>query len=254
MERDFRKGHLEVDFPAPPFVASMPVLRETFRLFFANFQFLALVTLGISIPGELAIQFLAYLLGIPHDGIWAYVLLAAGELLLGSLFVPAIVYGLVQHLRGDAPDAGQALRWGRRQWLRILGNDVRVEITVGLYLLLLVIPGIIASLRLAYVESIVGIEGDTQPSPLSRSGELTKGRLWRIFWVMLPLGLLDALANYVLVDRMPAIANSRPLFAIAQSLVAMVAQLTTIACLLMYLGSIPPGAARIETPRVAGGD
>ena len=192
---------------------------------------------------KLAIQFLAYLLDVPTDGIWSYSLLEAGDLLLGALVVPAVVFGLVQRLRGGAPNFGEALRWGRRQWLRTIGNDVRVEITVGLYLLLLVIPGVLAALRLTYVEVVVAIEADTQTAPLARSQALAKGRLWRILWVMLPLGLLNAAATYLLLDRIPGIANSRPLFAIAESLLALTAQVGTLAALLMYLGSGPQSPA-----------
>jgi hypothetical protein len=239
MKSDFQQGRLDLNFPVRPFDAPMPVLGDTFSVFFANLPFLATVTLGVFIPGKLAIQFLAYLLNVPTDGLTSYIMLSAGDLLLEPLVVPAIIFGLVQRFHGATPNVAESLRWGRRQWLRTLGNDVRVEITVGLGLLLLVIPGIIAALRLTYVEVVVAVEGDTQTAVMPRSEELAKGRLWRILWVMLPLGLLNGAASYLLVDRMPAVANSRPLFAIVESLLAAIMQLSTVAALLMYLGSLP---------------
>ena len=239
VRRDFEQGYLDVNFPAQPFLATLPLLRQTFQLFFANLPFLAGVTLGVYVPGKLAIQFLAYLLEIPTDGLPAYGLLVTGDLLLGALVVPAVVYGLVQRFRGTDARPAEALRWGRRQWLRTLGNDLRVEITIGLYLLLLVVPGILASLRLAYVEVIVAVEGDTQADPLPRSEALARGRLWRIVGVMLPLGVINGAATFLLLDRFPGIAASRPLLAIAESLLALIAQLSSVAALLMYLGSIP---------------
>ena len=237
--RDLPRTHLELDFPSPAFTAALPLLRRCFRLFADHFGFLLPLTLGIYLPGKLAIQFLAYLLDIPTDGLPAYLLLETGDLLLGALLVPAVVYGLVQRLRGAPAPLSASLRWGRRQWLRTLGNDLRVEVTIGLYLLLLIVPGILASLRLAYVEVIVAVEADTQPDPLLRSATLARGRLWRIFCVLLPLGILNGLATYLLLDRIPGIAASRPLFALAESLLALTAQLGTIATLLMYLGTRP---------------
>jgi hypothetical protein len=240
MQRDFQQGCLELNFPVQPFAAALPVLRDTFRLFFANLPFLAAVTLGVYVPGKLAIQFLGYLLDVPTDGFPSYCLLEAGDLLLGALVVPAIVFGLVQRFRGaPAAPIAESLRWGRRQCLRTIGNDVRVEITVGLYLLLLVIPGIIAALRLTFVEVIVAIEGDTQTAALVRSQALTRGRVWRILWVLLPLGVLNGAATYLLLDRIPGITLSRPAFAIAESILALTAQFSTLAALRMYLGSVP---------------
>src|SRR5580765_6306221 len=145
MDRDFRKGYLEIDFPHAPFTSPLPLLRDSIRVFFADLPFLAAATIVIYLPGKLATQFLCYLLDIPFEGVLSYFFLLISDLILRALVVPAIVYELVHRLRkGRSPSLAESLRWGRRQWLKTLANKVKVEITITLWGALLVIPGIVA--------------------------------------------------------------------------------------------------------------
>src|ERR1035437_6305924 len=161
MDRDFRNGYLEIDFPTAPFVSPLPLLRDSVRVFFSNLPFLAAATLAIYLPGKLATQFLCYLLDIPFAGLLSYFVLEIGDLLLSALVVPAIVYGLVHRFRtGRAPGLRESLHWGRRKWLKTLANKIKVEITITLWGALLVIPGIVAVVRLIFADVVVAVEGD----------------------------------------------------------------------------------------------
>src|SRR5262249_8371376 len=153
--------------------------------------------------------------------------------------VPAMVYGLVAWLRsGKAAGIGACLRWGRRQWSKTLWNEVKVNITVILWGALLVVPGIIAMIRLIFTDVVVAIEGDTTPDPMERSQQLSKGRKWRMFAVLAPIELVNLAAMFVILDR-PGIAESRAVFAIASAVLSIFEQLTPVAALLMYLGLAP---------------
>jgi hypothetical protein len=242
MERDFRKGHIEIDFHCEPFTSPARVLMRTLRLFAAKFAFLATVTLAIFLPGKLALQFVCYAADVPMGGLLAYGLLEASDLILGALAVPAIVYGLVEHLRsGRTPAIGECLRWGRRQWGKTLWNRFKVEITVMLWGALLVVPGVIAMVRLIFTDTVVAIEADREDDPMTRSRTLTQGLRWRIFLVLAPMMLIDMAATFLILDRIPGATNSRILFAAADSVLNLFAQLATVAVLLVYLGLIPPG-------------
>ena len=72
MDRDFRKGYLEIDFPTQAFGSPLPLLRDSIRVFFANLPFLAASTLVIYLPGKLATQFLCDLLDVPFEGVASY--------------------------------------------------------------------------------------------------------------------------------------------------------------------------------------
>src|SRR5450432_2040662 len=164
MNRDFRKGHLEIDFPVDPFGSPLPLLGESIRVFFSNLPFLAAATLVIYLPGKLATQLVCYLLDIPFAGLLSYFVLELSDLLLSALVVPAVVYGLVQRFRtGRAAPLGESLRWGRRQWIKTLANQIKVEITITLWGALLVIPGIVAMVRLIFVDVVVAVEADLEP-------------------------------------------------------------------------------------------
>ena len=247
MDRDFRTGHLEIDFPTRPFASSLALLLDSLRLFVRTFPFLAAVTLAIFLPGKLLLHFGCYLLDVPQDGILSYFLMEISDLFLGALAAPAIVYGLLQYCRkGQVAPFAESLRWGRRQWLRTLGNKLKVEVTVTLWGALLFIPGIVAMIRLIFTDTIVAIEGDRQPDPLRRSRELTHGHRWRIFSVLFPLMLLDLVGMFLILDRNQGVANSRPLFAIAESILSVPEQLGTVAILLMYLGLVQKSVTKLK--------
>ena len=107
---------------------------------------------------------------------------------LSALVIPAVVYGLVAKFRGgQTAPVRESLRWGRRQWGKTLWNMFKVEVTVALWGLLLVIPGLVAMVRLIFADVIVAIEADRETEVLARSRVLSKGHGWRIFLVLLPL-------------------------------------------------------------------
>jgi hypothetical protein len=233
MDRDLRQGSLTLESAAPAFVSPLRLLANTFRLFGSRFGFIAAVTLVVYLPGHLLYQFAASAFEIPSTGVLSYLLLDVLDLVLSSLTIPAIVYGVLRKA-GVAP----SLRWGRRQWLRTLQMQVLVDITVVLYGALLIIPGLIAMVGLSLVPVIVAVEADRQPLPFERSRALAKGRMWRIAAVLLPLGLVDAAANFLLLGRISGVDNARLLFSLAETGLAVIGQITTIATLLIYLGAV----------------
>jgi hypothetical protein len=247
MERDFRNGYLEIGFPTDPFDSAITLLLRSVRLFCSVFPFLAKVTLAVYLPGKLALQFACYVMDVPMDGILSYFVLEIGDLVFGALTVPAIVYGLFHYWRkGQTAPAGESLRWGRRQWLRTLGNELKVEVTVTLWGALLVVPGIVAMVRLIFTDVIVAIEGDRQRDVLWRSRELSHGHRWRIFFVLLPMMILNLAAMFLVLDRIQAVTHSRTLFAIAECVLAVAGQLGTVAILLMYLGLIQKSVTKLK--------
>jgi hypothetical protein len=242
MNRAFRQGYLEVGFPAEPFSSSARLLLETVRLFASRFGLIAAVTLAVFLPGKLLLQWMCELADITTGGLLSYALLEASDLILGALAVPAVVYGLVAAMpAGRVPAMSECLWWGRRQWAKMLWNKFKVEITVMLWGALLVIPGIIAMIRLIFTDIIVAVEADREPDPMGRSRDLSQGRRWRIFLVLAPMMLADMAATFLILDRIPGATNSRILFAASDSILNVLGQLTTVAALLMYLGMLPPG-------------
>jgi hypothetical protein len=238
MDRDFRTGRIEIDFPAEPFASAPTLLARSAVVFFSNLQFLAAITLVVYLPAKLAIQFASYVLDVPTSGILSYIFLEVSDLVLGALAVPAVIYGLVERFRGRRAPMAECLRWGRRAWARMLWNQFKVDITITLWGALLIVPGILAMVRLIFVEPVVAIEGDSAADPLERSRGLTRGRRWRIFFVIAPLAIGELVGSFLALHWLEDAMRSRALLAVGDSLLSVGGQWTTVAALLMYLGTV----------------
>ena len=241
MDRAFRQGCLEIDFPTEPFHSAFRLLVRSAVLFFANLRFLAAVTLLVYLPAKLALHFVLYLLDVPTSGMVAYFALDLSDLFLSALVIPAVVYGLVAKFRGgQTASVRESLRWGRRQWGKTLWNMVKVEVTVALWAALLLIPGLVAMVRLIFTDAIVAIEADRETDVLARSRVLAKGHGWRIFFVLLPLMAASLVGTFLILGAFEDAAYSRVVMALADSVLSVAGQFTTVAVLLMYLGVVRP--------------
>jgi hypothetical protein len=253
MDRDFRRGYLEVDFTVEPFQSAGRLLVRSASIFFSNFWFLAVLTLAVFLPVKSALQFAGYLLDIPKGGLTAYLMMDFSDLVLSALVIPAAVFGLMHKLRtGNAAPLGRSLRWGWRQWGKMLWNKFKVEITITLWGALLVIPGVVAMVKLILTDAIVAIEADRESEALQRSRELTEGRRWRIFGVLLPVMVLELAGTFVVLDALGVGTSSRVAIALVDSLLSVGGQWSTVVVLLLYLGIIPvekPVPAKKKTRR-----
>jgi hypothetical protein len=237
MPRSVQQGSLAVDFPVEPFHSAPKLLIHSAQVFFRNIAFVATVTLAVFLPIKLAIQGICELFDVPLNGLLTYFLLDISDLVLSSLVTPAVTYGLLVHFRGKPlPPLAESLSWGRRQWGKTLWNKFKVEITVMLWGAMLVIPGVIAMVRLAFTDSIVAIEGDDTTAVLERSQELADGHRWRIFFVILPVLVVELAGSYFILGAFAGGAHSRVTIAVVDSLLSIGGQWAGIVGLLMYLG------------------
>jgi hypothetical protein len=220
---------------AQPFDSPPRLLARSARVFVANLPFLATITLVVFIPGKLLFQGIGALLDIAPEGIASYFLMDFSDLVLGSLTIPAAIYGLTAQ-----KGVGASLARARRLWARMFWTRLKVEVTIALRLLLLFVPGFIEMVRLAVTEPVVVLQ-EREPEPLARSRELTSGHRWRVFFVIAPLLVLDLVGNIVVLSALPGAAHSRWMLAIADSAMAVVNLWTTVATLLMYFGLRPAG-------------
>ncbi len=241
--------HIEIDFPVQPFRSVPRLLLGTGLIFLFNLHFIAGVTLLVYLPATLILQFLFSLLNVPTNGVLSYFLMSADDLVLSALLVPAILFGLTLNLRdGKLPPLADSLRWGMRQWGRMLWNTFKMEVSILLASLLLIVPGIIVAIDLIFTETIVAIEADCTPDVRERTKSLARGHRWRIFFAMLPISVLGLLGNMLVLKALGSAANSHVLLAVADTLLTVVGQLGTVAVLLIYLGLIEPTVSA-PTPR-----
>ena len=239
MQRARRKTSLAIDFAVDPFGSVPALLLRSATLFFSNFPFLAAVTLVVFLPVKLALQAVCWMLEVPTGGLAMYLVLDVSDLVLGSLVAPAAIYGVLARMRnGKSPRLGESLAWGRRQWGRTLWNKFKVEMTVTLWSLLLLVPGLVKMVQLAVTDPIVAIEADRAAYPLERSRDLTSGHRWRVFFVLLPLMAVELVGSYLVLGAFQHPADSRLLIAVVDSLLSVGGQWATMVILLIYLGLV----------------
>jgi hypothetical protein len=245
MDRAFRQGYIDTGFRVEPFNSVPRLLQGALAIYVFNFAFIAGVTLLVFLPVNLFLQFIYSLLEIPGDGGLSYALLSVSDLVLSAVTVPAILFGLTLKLRdGKLPPVGEALRWGWRQFGKMLWNTFKMEISILLTALLLIVPGILTAIALIFTESIVAIEGDLTNDVRNRTVTLAKGHGWRIFFTMLPLVVVGMAA----MKLFQGAAASRLWMAGADSLLAVINQLNTVAVLLIYLAVAQEKAVKGGTP------
>ncbi|MBL9076891.1 MAG: hypothetical protein JNL08_05275 [Planctomycetes bacterium] len=121
---------------------------------------------------------------------------------LSWVLAGAISYGVVQQMRGQAVDLGKLIGAGFRSILRVFGVSLVVGLIVGIGTLLLIVPGVIASVILFVAVPAAVVENLSISEALNRSAQLTKGSRWQVFagalLIMLVVGGLGAVGAFVL--------------------------------------------------------
>jgi hypothetical protein len=110
-------------------------------------------------------------------------LLVVIRLACSSLASAAIIYGVVQELRGRAFTFSDSLRIGFGRVGAVIGLSLLVGILVALAMILLVVPGIIVLCIFAVAVPVCVVESLGPRASMSRSSFLTKGNRWRIFGI-----------------------------------------------------------------------
>jgi hypothetical protein len=125
----------------------------------------------------------------------ASVLVTTGVILLvTSIIAPlvsgAVIRGVFEQLRGSRSGFGDSLRVAFRAAWRIFCTAFLAGIIVGLFTLLLIVPGIMRFCSYYAAIPAAVVEGTGASESLSRSKTLAGGYRWHIFGIVLVGGLL----------------------------------------------------------------
>jgi hypothetical protein len=203
------------------------IIRRATRLFFDKLGFLSAVTLAVFLPSKLVLAWVCWLFDLAPDGIPAYLIMDFGDLAFSALVIPAAIYGLANNA-----SFAKSMRRGRNIWGTALWNKLKVEITITLWAALLIVPGIVAMMKLILVDPIVALDSDKVTQPLQHSRELTQGIRWRILLTLLPALPLGLLHTY---GTLRALQYSRWLMVPVDSVLSILDHWMTAAVVLLYL-------------------
>lgn len=124
--------------------------------------------------------------GLATAGGTLYSVLVVGPVTVGT------AWAALRSVRGDEPALGDVLEGCSDYGSAVLGMLAAVA-TVLVGLILFVIPGVVALVRLAFVPFLIADEGLAPREALEASWEATSGHGWRLFglglaWIGLALG------------------------------------------------------------------
>jgi hypothetical protein len=118
--------------------------------------------------------------------------------LTSSLVSAALVYGTFQDLRGQPASAGDAITRGFSTLVPVILAALAYSILLAIGFVLLFVPGIIIMVALwVYMPAIV-VEKRGVGGAFSRSRELTKGRRWTVFGLLIVVGVIYWIASWII--------------------------------------------------------
>jgi hypothetical protein len=134
--------------------------------------------------------------------------LALLELVMGQIaFLPSILIGLLPSavgarvvadvIRGDQPTIAGIWNELTPNVVALIVTGILVVLAVIVGLLLIVIPGIIFGVWFSLTAPVIAIESKRYTAAMGRSRELVRGSWWRVFGILLLVGVLTAVASFV---------------------------------------------------------
>jgi len=164
------------------------VFGTSFAIFGRRFVPLVILTVIASAP-EFATRF----------AIGTEPIATAGLRVLGmatqSLIDGAVMYAVVQELRGRAFSVGDSLRIALERFLPLLGVAVGTGIVIVLGMLLLVVPGLLFLCMFFVAVPVCVTERTGVFESVSRSSFLTEGYRWQVFGTVAFLLVVGLIAN-----------------------------------------------------------
>lgn len=179
------------------------ILDDAFAIYRANFRTLLLIAAAVVVP----VYLLVY--GVGLGWLWSgYETRATGteleladvsdqlvgitaQLLVVTPLVTAMTVHLVRTVAEEQrPSARHAIAVGLDLFPKLLLTVALFGLGVIGGFMLLIVPGVILMVRWLVISQVVVVEGRSGTEALRRSFELTRGRFWPSFLVLLVLSLL----------------------------------------------------------------
>jgi hypothetical protein len=161
------------------------IIEETFRLLARHFHLFTLIALTVWLPGHLIINYIDFFAtakGAAEAGARGFRIGLMVECAFGPLVVAATLAALARITRGEPASYAQAMRHGFIAWPRLFMARLVASVVILAGLIALVAPGVIALVRLSFVDALVVLDGAPLGVALRSSNSLTAGRRLAIFW------------------------------------------------------------------------
>ena len=147
------------------------------------------------------------------------------SLIVNSLMQGALIHAVSEQTVRQTSNFGQSYRFALQRIGNLIGAGLLVGLAVGLMAITIIgIPvAIYFGVRWSFIFQAILIEGNGITESLSRSSSLVEGNWWRVFGIMLVVGLIVFAISFAL-SFIPVIGSiigavvSTPIMAAAQTL------------------------------------
>ncbi len=209
---------------------------------------------GVVIPAALIVFLPVSLIsGLAYEGESAVLTLlgfVAG--LLGSLWLQGVIVGAVADIQDDHRDEslGSLFAMVGPVLGRLLLAGLLAAAGIGIGLVLLVVPGLVLLTLWSMVIPVIVLERAGVLQSFGRSRELVRGHAWRVFAIVVLLGIAQAVLSGILRAILEDVAGSFLGFALGD-LVAntLIGPLSAIAIAVIYFELV---RGRAEAPETTG--
>jgi hypothetical protein len=175
------------------------IFSDAWRIYRERFGAIAVVVVIIWMPCELVDSYFNYFVFDPEDIRGPMKLTQFLENFFGIIATAGVTYIALGRIADRKVGCGEALRMGFTRWGAMWVTRFLFCLTVIFGLLLLIIPGLYFGIRFWFAEAIVVAEGVSGPVALQRSFDLTRGRFWPLFWLII-LSILIVAVPVVLLS------------------------------------------------------
>ncbi len=190
--------------PGAPQFTIGKVISTSLAVLIRNFVPFAIIAAIISVPymivernfavDPVALQAMIKQGQLPWTNVAVYLAVIVAT---SSLTSAALVYGTFQDLRGQRATIGDSLTRGFSALVPVLLAAIAYTILYLIGFVLLIIPSIIVVVALwVYVPAII-VEKKGVGAAFTRSRELTKGRRWSIFGLLIVVGVAAFLVSWL---------------------------------------------------------
>ena len=129
---------------------------------------------------------------------------------LAMMIAQAIVlYGTFQDMRGKPMRFGEAIVKGFARFFPIIGLAICTLIAVGAGFMLLIIPGIMFAVMFYVALPACVVERLGPIASMKRSIALTKGHRWKIFGILILIGLLSGIGGAVIATILTIVGGAK---------------------------------------------
>lgn len=117
-------------------------------------------------------------------------------IILQPIGTAAILHIIAQDFVDKRVSLGDALNFGLRRFGSLFVTSLLVGLVLVVGFILLIVPGIIFYVWYAFFAQVVVVEGLSGTAAMERSKALTEGYRWRIFGVIILVGIIGAVIGF----------------------------------------------------------